>query len=182
MSIAFIFGVLFFAAIYFYDKLKHEKEVEISNFKKQAQAQKLDEVEKKRTTYKRQVQNFKNLVSNDLKGFVWDKTTRKTYQKNKLIDGIPTNYNYVEVATNGRFDDGKAVISILLIEDYPNLNIHYSVSAFEKDKQKGHSYEIMKLKSAIEMDNIYLTFLKKAMRNNKNAYLSHNPFANNPLV
>jgi len=177
MSIAFLFGVLFFAAIYFYDKSKHEKVVEVSMLKKQVQKQNLDRINSKRNSYKHQVENLKSFVSNDLKGFVWDETTRKTYQKNKLMNGIPTNYNYMETATKGRFDNGKAVISILLIEEYPNLNIQYSVSAFEKHKQTGHSHEILRLQSINEMNNIYLTFVKMAMKNNKEANLKHNLFA-----
>ena len=177
MSIAFIFGVLFFAAIYFYDKLKHEKMVEVSMLKKEVQKQNLDRINTERNIYNRQIENLKNSVSKDLKGFVWDETTRKTYQKNKLMDGIPTEYSYTEIATKGRFDDGKALISILLIEEYPNLNIHYSVSAFDKYKQTGHSHEILKLQSINEVDGIYLTFLKMAMKNNKDANLQYNPFS-----
>ncbi|MFS4415601.1 hypothetical protein [Maribacter sp. 2307ULW6-5] len=175
MSIAFIFGVLFFAAIYFFDKSKHEKMVEVSMLKKQVQKQNLDKIEEKEATYKRQVNNFKNSVSYDLVGFVWDKTSHKNYPR--YINGIPTGYDYTEISTKGRFDDGKAVISILLIEEYPNLNIHYSVSAFEKHKQTGHSHEILRLHSINEMNDIYLTFLKMAMKNNKEANLQHNLFA-----
>jgi len=156
MGIAFIFGLLFFVSIYFYDRVKHQKNVEIELLQKKQRLEKDKQILSERDSYIRTIEQLKKAISHTNKGLTWRKEVGEFERQHIGSFGMQS---YTETSHVTRYENKNAVINILIVEVYPKLNLRYSVSNFKGIEQVGYCSDSVKLdliNSSIALKTIFI--------------------------
>lgn len=169
--VAIVFGVMFFALIYFIDKSRHEKEVGEITLQKEKNKKRDEDFRNDTFRRKIKVKSLMDTIAISNSELEWSEPIVEEYDIMNTYGGGYRKKEYIY--TSAKLSNQKISITLMFQEEYNTLKI--TLNFLNKEKH-GHSNEVLIIDNIIDQENMYHTFYEKAKKGMRDANFSYDPF------